>query len=261
MGLKEWLAGYWSDIKPMWPGARKDDLVRALKIDPVYIQSPLGPLFEGIPSDAYCVPFNPTVLVFKMRFLIEKLRNVSTYDSPTTTVDRIRYFRELHQEAATGGESLYGAIASEIESKFVLTLDCDGTDEMLAVCHVLKSYHGLNYAVVVSSPNHYWVIADKVGTASELLHMMEIMPGVDPRYVDCIRNKRDIVLRGFPKECMPIFPDSVEFTDDRAARWYAAFKDIWQSEDMKHILRLKQLFKAIKEKKVATLAASPSFAV
>jgi hypothetical protein len=256
----DWLNDYWDKNKPMWPGARNNDPQRviALPPEPVYYQPPLGPLFDGTPIETY---YAPVALVFKMRFLIEKLRMSGGYDSPTTNVDRTRFFRELHQQAATGGDSIYGAISSEIEGKFVMTLDCDGTDEMLAVCHVLKSYYGLNYAVVVSSTNHYWVIADKVGTVQELLSMMEIMPGIDSRYVDCIRNKRDVVLRGFPKECMPIFPDSAEFADDRAARWYTDFKNTWQSEDMKHILRLKQLFKAIKEKKVADLAASPSFAV
>ena len=194
-------------------------------------------------------------------FIIEKLQTGSSYESPTNQVGREEFFHTLHKAAAEGNEKLYGAISSKVENGYVMTLDCDGTDEMLAVCHILKSYYGLAYAVVVSSPGHYWVIVDKVDTTRNLLKMMEIMPGIDTRYVDCIRNKGNSVLRGMPKDSMPIFPDSVEFKNEQVKQWYHEFKDAWQSEEMKHILRLKQLFKAIKEKKVSTLATNPSFAV
>lgn len=223
------------------------------------VQPLLGPLFDILPSDRPFEPIFPPP--FRLKFIMETSKSSDAYYPQQNEVPESEYFQALHKAAVTGNDRLYGAISSQIDGKHVMTLDCDGTDEMLAVCHVLKSYYNLSYAVVVSSPGHYWVIADKWDSRLELLTMMEIMPGIDSRYVDCIRNKGDIVLRGFPKEAMPIFPDSVDFKDEHVAKWYKAFKDTWNSEHMKHIIRLKQLVKAIKEKNVADLAASPSFAV
>lgn len=256
MGFREWLTETWGKSRPMWPGSRKEEPRRQMR----YVQPSLGPLFDMSPIDQTCAPVCKSP--FKLKFLIEKLNQRNNqYLAPSDEVDMEDYFQTLHRAAATSNDQFYGAISSKIDGQFVMTLDCDGTDEMLAVSHVLKSYYGLNYAVVVSSPNHYWVIVDKIDLAPNLVKMMEIIPGIDPRYIDVIKKRWEIVLRGMPRETMPIFPDSVEFKDERVTQWYTAFKDAWQSEEMRHILRLKQLVKAIKEKNVAALAASPSFTV
>lgn len=263
MSFIDWLNGKWGTKSEKVHTELAVQLECATKcpVEVLPVQQHLGPLFDVSPLNKSYDPIFPPP--FRLKYLIEKLNGRrSSYDAPHNEVSEVEYYRTLHKAAATSDENMYGAISSCIDiSNHVMTLDCDSTDEMLAVCHVLKSYYGLNYAVVISSPNHYWVIADKCDSTSELLKMMEIIPGIDSRYVDCIRNRREIVLRGMPKDSMPTFPDSVEFKDERVATWYKAFKDTWNSEEMKHILRLKQLVKAIKEKKVAELAASPSFAI
>ena len=61
---------------------------------------------------------------------------------------------------------------------YVMVLDCDGTDEMLAACHML-AFDNLNYALVQSSPSHYWIITDYVDTLERVIAKMQTIPGVD----------------------------------------------------------------------------------
>lgn len=208
----------------------------------------------------------PVVKPFYLKFGIEsENKKKHPYAAPFIEQNYTHYVHEMHKAAARG-DVFYGIITTEVEklnkkSKFVMALDCDGTDEMLAVCHALKSYHKLNYAVIISSPNHYWVVVDKVGEVYELTRLMDVLPGVDANFIDCCKSRDFVVLRAMPKTAMPTFPDNVELKNELVLEWYTKFKEYWQSEDAAHCLRLSQLYKAIKEKKVAEMASSPNFAI
>lgn len=208
---------------------------------------------------------------FELEFGIEKNRSRSltseSYEPGDKAkihyeeVDRPEFIRRLH-EAAMNGFNFYGITPTRIADKYVLALDCDSLDGMLAACNVIKSYYKWNYVAVMSTDNHYWVIVDKVGTVPELVAIMRKIPGVDTRYVDYVERRGYIVLRAMPKEVMPIFPDEeVKFTNKLVRTWFREFKEHWQSEDVAHYLKLKELQKAVLDKTVTALAANPNFVI
>ena len=264
MGLKEWLTTPWG-TKPEAPKTWDwTKLVQHVEPKPV-VDPVLDSLLDTMKSkgSAFLNAVTFTRPEFQLDFCLENLKKYNgPYDAELQPSEAKSYFRALHEAAMASNDRVYGAISTKVNnSQYILALDCDGTDEMLAVCHVLKSYYGLKYATIISSPNHFWVIAEKIGTTYELVNMMEVIPGVDPRFVDCIKSRGKIVLRGMPKDMMPIFPDSIEFTNPLILKWYRAFKDLYRSEEMIHISRLRRLVKAIKEKKVAELASDPNFMI
>lgn len=176
-------------------------------------------------------------------------------------VERVEFIDKLHK-AAILSRPFYGVITSEVgNDQHVLTLDVDSTDEMLAACNVIKTYYKLNYVAVMSSPERYWIIVDKVGTIAELVPIMRKIPGVDFKYIDFVEIRKRLVLRAVPKEVMPIFPDEdVKFKNRLAQNWFRAFKDHW-GDDVAHYLRLKDLQTAIVTKTMAVKIADPNFMI
>lgn len=208
---------------------------------------------------------------FELEFGIEKNRvrslNSESYEPGDKArihyeeVDRSEFIRRLH-ESAMRNLNFYGITPTRINDQYVLALDCDSQDEMLATCNVIKTYYKWNYVAVMSTENHYWVIVDKTGSITELVAIMRKIPGVDTRYVDYVERRGYIVLRAMPKNVMPIFPDEdVKFTNKLARTWFREFKEHWQSEDVAHYLRLKELQAAIENKSVTALAANPNFLI
>jgi hypothetical protein len=208
---------------------------------------------------------------FELEFGIEKNRsrslNSESYEPGPQArlhyeeVDRPEFIRRMH-EAAMNNLNFYGITPTRIDDQYVLALDCDGLNEMLAACNVIKSYYKWNYVAVKSTASHYWVIVDKVGSISELVAIMRKIPGVDTRYIDYVEKRGYIVLRAMPKDVMPIFPDDeAKFTNNLARTWFREFKQHWQSEDTAHYLTLKTLQTAILTKSVITLAANPNFVI
>lgn len=208
---------------------------------------------------------------FELEFGIEKNRsrslNSDSYEPGAAArihydeVDRDEFIRRLH-EAAMRGFNFYGITPTRVGDQYVLALDCDSLDEMLAACNVVKSYYKWNYVAIKSTKDHYWVIVDKVGSIPELVAIMRKIPGVDTRYIDYVEKRGYIVLRAMPKDVMPVFPDDeTKFTNKLVRTWFREFKEHWQSEDVAHYLQLKTLQSAIATKSVVTLAADPNFMI
>lgn len=216
-------------------------------------------------------PFWPVYNQLELEFGIEKNRTrrvtAESYEPGAKavihyeTVNRLEYVQRMHK-AAMDDTAFYGVIPTRVQGDlFVLALDCDGFNEMLATCNVLKTFYKLNYTIIKSGNEHYWIIVDKVGKISEFVPMMRLLPGVDSRYTDYIERRGYIVLRAMPKDSLPLFPDEANFSNSAAGRWYEAFREYWQSADTAHFLRLKELQKALATKTVSMLAANPNFMI
>lgn len=154
-------------------------------------------------------------------------------------------------------------------AKHVAVLDCDSEDAMLAAAHWIKTEYGVAYTPIESSPGHYWLVTDLVGTIDHLIYQMHEIPGIDPKFIDLCRRQRMISVRVHPKVCegetiqlrSPKFRPDSALTNPLAKGWYNAFVSYFDSPDYKKICKAIMLRESIKLGCVTTMAADPAFQV
>jgi hypothetical protein len=99
----------------------------------------------------------------------------------------------------TGMSMLQGTIGTKIGfRKWILALDCDSPEARSQAQEDLES-RTTGYVTFESSPGHYWIIVDYVGSLKKCLWKMGTIPGVDPQYKTYCKNMKGIFLRSWTK--------------------------------------------------------------
>lgn len=141
----------------------------------------------------------------------------------------------------------------------ILLLDCDSTGAMLAACNTLAEYR-IGYTLIQSSPSHYWIIVDKIGKFSDMLHFAKMIPGVDNKYIDYSIIHEKFFLRLSPFEGkMAIFQGPGGLKNPLAITWYNEFERLWGSSEVQQRGRAERLKKQIEDGSIIDAAANPEF--
>lgn len=189
----------------------------------------------------------------KLCFAIDKSYAVDSYRHKKDLVkmDYCAYMKDL-VSVVSGKEmiKLKHTITSEIlgnifETKHIMMLDCDSRADANSASLDLQR-EKINFCLVVSSyydtveSEHYWILADYIGSFMDVLGKLRSIRGVDPRYIQFCLREGVFNLRAYPKKySMPLFDRcnwedmSNEFRD-----WMIEFQDYWQSEDIKNVVRI-----------------------
>lgn len=119
----------------------------------------------------------------------------------------------------------------QIYRQHILNLDCDSEVDMLRAVEDLKKLN-ITYCRIQSTPGHYWIVCDKIGSISELYKFALNIAGVDRNYLYGTIDKRKFIIRAYPKKTIPLFIDSFTVGSIEFKEWLAEFKRYWSSEDM-----------------------------
>ena len=140
----------------------------------------------------------------------------------------------------------------------ILVLDCDSLDEMYAAVRVLKR-DSIPWAGIESSPDHFWIITDIIGTFKEIFLILEAFPGVDSNYIKAAKNWKRLHLRAIPrKDSRPKFGESTNLRDQRVIDWYNCFEKLHNDPAIAENLGL---IEHLKQGTMAGAAADPNFDV
>ena len=146
------------------------------------------------------------------------------------------------------------------KSLSVMSLDCDGTDEMLAASHWLQTRLGINFVPIQSSPSHYWIITDLVDNTRAVLDVMAQIPGADSSHTALCRDWDDIFVRCLPKQnlALPIFPENT-LQNPLAMAWYNEFQAHWESPGVEQFWYKLGLMMNIETGTMLDRASNPQF--
>jgi len=140
----------------------------------------------------------------------------------------------------------------------IMVLDCDDLESMYAATRVLKR-DGIRWAGIESSPDHFWIITDKVGAFRRLFPVLAAIPGVDRKYVEFAKERKCFCLRGIRKsKSKPGFGTTENLRDPRVIDWFNSFKAL---HDDPIIIENLSLIQHLKNGTLAGVAADPDFDV
>lgn len=140
----------------------------------------------------------------------------------------------------------------------ILVLDCDSLEEMYAAVRVLKR-DNIPWVGIESSPDHFWIITDIVGTFKEIFPILKAIPGVDSRYVKATETWKRLHLRAISrKNSRPKFGEPTDLRDQRVINWYNSFKKLHNDPTIVENLGL---IEHLKQGTMAGAAADPNFDV
>ncbi len=148
----------------------------------------------------------------------------------------------------------------------ILALDCDGTNEMLAAAHLLKEA-GLGYALIQSSPSHYWLLVDRVDTLPILLALAKSIVGVDSGYLRFVGYNRCFYLRAGPYQGVekianispPLFSAADSLTNQLVIDWYRTFEALWRLPEVVARYRAEVLQRQVTDSTIMSSVADPTF--
>lgn len=148
------------------------------------------------------------------------------------------------------------------KKKHFPVIDCDSTDAVLAATYDLGE-RGFRYAVIESSNDHFWIIVDFVGSLSKVIKIMEITPGIDSEYVRYCRKRKAIYVRAASTSGrIPSFLESIDpIKNAGIKKWIREFQELYESKEMKDVLRVQMLQKAVADKMVAQFLSDPSIKI
>ncbi len=105
-------------------------------------------------------------------------------------------------------------------------------------CIAYLNDHKIGYAVIESSPNRFWLIADYVGTFNEVCVQYQELSNaysprcVDQKYIDMARQTGQFDIRATPKPRdyeYPKLPFRNSLKNKYVVKWYKEFTDHWDS--------------------------------
>lgn len=97
----------------------------------------------------------------------------------------------------------YFAISASLRSKFIPMVDADSEDNMVRATLWLDE-NNIKYAVMSSSPGHYWIFLDKpFKKAKKAGTLSSYVPGNDQDFVGMIEKNNHIYIRGRTKGYKP----------------------------------------------------------
>ena len=80
----------------------------------------------------------------------------------------------------------------------LLALDCDSREDTEKAIRDLN-VRGIGYSLIESSPFHFWIITDFIGSVSECLSVMDNIKGTHSEYITWTRRQGYLFLRAFPR--------------------------------------------------------------
>lgn len=142
----------------------------------------------------------------------------------------------------------------------VMVLDCDSMPGMLASARSLK-LDNIGYVPVQSSPEHYWLVTNYVGTLQKILTKMAGIPGIDMRHRAMAKKHQNLHIRAMPRATdMPLFTDDDSVLSKPVRKWYRSLKALYDN----HGARIQEAIKlstALHSGEIMQMAADPSFAI
>jgi hypothetical protein len=157
------------------------------------------------------------------------------------------WFKKDAMAATKAGETYRVTISTEVSKRwlrrqYILAIDCDSAFDKDRAVFFLENQCKYETAVIESSPDHYWIITNHVGSLSEVTKIMGQVPGADEYHTECSA-RTGILFRGTPKidrpaSFIPYF-ELETFGTGEVAEWYAAFKQYFQG-DFFHQLRVER---------------------
>lgn len=155
-------------------------------------------------------------------------------------------------------------------SGHVLVLDCDSEEAYVAACRYLYLCK-IGYCPIMSSPNHYWIVTDVVGSISDINNIARHIPGVDKLHVVYNDSRYYISIRAYPKKvtidglcitCVPTFSsDNHSLTNQLSIEWLQKFKEYWNSDKISTAIEIIKLREAYANKTINKLAMDPTFVI
>lgn len=141
----------------------------------------------------------------------------------------------------------------------VMVLDCDGTDEMLAASHMLAT-DGIGFALIQSSPSHYWIVTDFIAPLDDVLVKMRTIPGADTEHIEMCEKFGIVAIRGvaLPGR-VPIFQEPDSLTNPHSLTFYYELQKLYQHAAIARRLKAEFMRQAIKDKNMGSLASDPEF--
>lgn len=141
----------------------------------------------------------------------------------------------------------------------IMVLDCDGTDAMLGAVGLLK-HDQINYALIQSSPHHYWIVTDYIDTFDAIMTKLQTLPGVDPQFIDYSRKAGQFSLRAIAlPHRVPIFSGPGTLTNPHALDFFKQFSAHFEHPVVIRRLRAEIMALGIKEKTLVDTLANPGF--
>lgn len=114
--------------------------------------------------------------------------------------------------------------------KWLLVLDCDSLVDKEKTLDELCLL-GIKFKVIQSSPLHYWVVTNYIGSFKKCMLIMSAIPGVDKNFIEFCDKYEKIVLRVFPKEgYRPNTAQDFDSFSGRAKLWGELLQRWWGGE-------------------------------
>lgn len=167
-----------------------------------------------------------------------------------------------------------------IPRQHVAILNCHGEDNLLAASHYLRmsrvGYCPIKDAYPITNQIHknnvstFLVVTDVVGSFKRVANFISRVPGnsYNP-YDNHFRGNRSLLLRTISSRLFistlpfesPQFPDNSTLTNQKSIAWLQAFRDHWNSDEVKRAMLAMKLTKALNDKTIATMASDPKFII
>lgn len=142
----------------------------------------------------------------------------------------------------------------------VMVVDCDGMNNMLAAVRSLK-LDNIAYMPIQSSPEHFWIVADYIGTIKDVVAKMRTIPGADSDHTYMASQHKAVFLRAMPRfKDSPVFLDDDSMLSPPVQKWYREFKGLYDTHG-KRIRAAFELKEALINGTIGTLASDPAFAI
>jgi hypothetical protein len=132
----------------------------------------------------------------------------NTYSGYGGDIHKLKPIKDLRPELVTINDALdqncRTIISTQCTQKFwsdnlhVLAVDCDSVEAKDKAVNQLSLQYAVD--VVESSPEHFWVITDQVGTWKETALSLQRVDGADKDFVSISLAHQKITFRAFPKQ-------------------------------------------------------------
>jgi hypothetical protein len=176
--------------------------------------------------------------------MVRKIAYTSDYGGEYTKdefSDVFSLFVTLIEEAKTSGpgkNNCKGLITFCVEpgrrmfreGKYIYGVDCDSLDDAIKARSYAEETLHLPCVSVESSPEHFWIFFDKIGTFDQVIDWASNTPGVDKGWIDSCQREKKIALRAFPKDTLyPRLP-LCSLTNPTLVRWYGELRQYYASD-------------------------------
>lgn len=139
----------------------------------------------------------------------------------------------LKKQYLTPEQNLKCVVSTQISGwwkfrkRWLLVLDCDSHENKEKATEELRLL-SIKYKVFMSSPNHYWVVTNYIGSFKNCLNFMQSIPGVDREFIGFCSKYKGICLRAFPKDgYRPNLSSNWDSFHGKASLWAEAFLKYW----------------------------------